>query len=143
MAGVRWLDWYGDGSLVVVDVGLACCALELEAAAVDVASARGELAPGGRVVVVVSGTVTDRLAPSVVAIVDAARTYGKQEPTVVAFGACASSGGPYWDSYSVTKGIAQLTAVDAFVPGCPPPPEALTAVLADLRPLRREPAVDA
>lgn len=143
MAGMRWLDWYGDGSLVVVDVGLACCALELEAAAADVpdmAEAAGavatgpDLAPGGRVVVVVSGTVTDRLAPSVMSIVDAARSYGGQEPTVVSFGACASSGGPYWDSYAVTKGISQLVAVDVFVPGCPPPPEALTAVLAELRP---------
>lgn len=135
MAGVRWLDWYGDGSLVVVDVGLACCALELEAAAAEAGTVGAPtLADDGRVAVVVSGTVTDRLAPNVVAIVDAARSYGHQQPLVVSFGACASSGGPYWDSYAVTKGISQLVAVDVFVPGCPPPPEALTAVLADLRP---------
>ena len=29
---MRWLDWYGDRSLFVLDVGLACCALEFDAA---------------------------------------------------------------------------------------------------------------
>jgi NADH-quinone oxidoreductase subunit B len=48
---------------------------------------------------------------------------------VVSFGACASSGGPYWDSYAVTKGVDQLVPVDVFVPGCPPPPSALTEAL--------------
>jgi NADH-quinone oxidoreductase subunit B len=128
VAGVRWLDWYGDGSLLVVDVGLACCALEFEAAALDMPADSVPPAPGARVVVVVSGTVTDRLAPAVAAIVDAAGAEGVT-PTVVSFGACASSGGPYWDSYAVTKGIDQLVAVDVYVPGCPPPPEALAEVL--------------
>jgi NADH-quinone oxidoreductase subunit B len=129
VAGVRWLDWYGDQSLVVVDVGLACCALEFEVAAAGLNPTTGELAADGQVVVVVSGTVTDRIAPSVAAVVDAARAYGGRRPTVVSFGACASSGGPYWDSYAVTKGVDQLVEVDFFVPGCPPPPDALTNVL--------------
>jgi len=130
VAGVRWLDWYGDATLLVVDVGLACCTLEFEAAA----SARpavvpeGPLPTGTRVVVVVSGTVTDRLAPAVLAIVDAAAQLGAP-PAVVSLGACASSGGPYWDSYAVTKGVDQLVPVDVYVPGCPPTPEALQAVL--------------
>jgi NADH-quinone oxidoreductase subunit B len=29
---MRWVDWYGDGSLYVLDVALACCALEFDAA---------------------------------------------------------------------------------------------------------------
>jgi NADH-quinone oxidoreductase subunit B len=128
VAGVQWLDWYGDGSLLVVDVGLACCALEFEAAALTVPSSVRPPAEGGQIVVVVSGTVTDRLAPAVTAIIDAAGQLGAV-PTVVSFGACASSGGPYWDSYAVTKGIDQLLEVDVFVPGCPPPPEALQVVL--------------
>ena len=67
-----------------------------------------------RVAVVISGTVTDRLAPAVAAIVDGCEQQAGRRPTVISFGACASSGGPYWDSYAVTKGIDQLLAVDAF-----------------------------
>ena len=126
---MRWLDWYGDGSLHVVDIALACCALEFEAAATGVPAAPAGLAPGARVAVVVSGTVTDRLAPAVCAIIDACAERGVSRPAVISFGACASSGGPYWDSYAVTKGIDQLVEVDLYVPGCPPPPEALAAAL--------------
>ena len=124
---MRWLDWYGDGSVYVVNVALACCTLEFETAAQGVAEVAMPEAVGAetQVVVVVSGTVTDRLAPAVAAIVDACAERGAGAPTVVSFGACASSGGPYWDSYAVTKGVDQLVPVDVFVPGCPPPPEAL------------------
>ena len=129
---MRWVDWYGDGSLYVLDVALACCALEFDAASPGAAAPLPPLDDRAQVAVVISGTVTDRLAPAVAAIVDGCEQQAGRRPTVVSFGACASSGGPYWDSYAVTKGVDQLLEVDAYVPGCPPPPEALSAVLDQL-----------
>jgi NADH-quinone oxidoreductase subunit B len=129
---MRWVDWYGDGSLYVLDVGLACCTLEFDAATRFTAGPLPRLHDGAQVAVVISGTVTDRLAPAIVAIVDGCEQQTGQRPVVISFGACASSGGPYWDSYAVTKGVDQLVAVDAYVPGCPPPPEALSRVLDEI-----------
>src|SRR4029450_866487 len=132
---MRWVDGYGEGSLWVIDVALACCTLEFDAAlefdvgAGALAMPLPTLDDQAQVAVVVSGTVTDRLAPAVAAIVDGCEQQAGRRPLVISFGACASSGGPYWDSYAVTKGVDQLLAVDAYVPGCPPPPEALSAVL--------------
>jgi NADH-quinone oxidoreductase subunit B len=135
VAGLQFWDWYGDGSTYVVDVGLACCTLEFEAATYDrqaagIASPE-ELPAGAAVVVVVSGTVTGRLTPAVETIVDRVRAV-VPSAAVVAFGACASAGGPYWDSYAVTKGIDQILPVNAYVPGCPPPPDALDQTIAAL-----------
>ncbi len=126
---MRWVDWYGDASLHVLDVALACCSLEFDAAVPPGAGAVVEPPPGGRTAVVVSGTVTDRLAPAVAAVVDSVRARQEQAPVVVAYGVCATTGGPYWDSYCVTKGVDALVPVDVYVPGCPPTPAALREVL--------------
>lgn len=84
-------------------------------------------------VFVVAGTVTDAMAPLVRAEYESARDEARAAGValrVVSFGSCANSGGPYWDSYSVTKGVDQLLPVDVAVPGCPPRPEQLAAALA-------------
>lgn len=126
---MRWVDWYGDSSLHVLDVALACCSLEFDAAVPAAAGVTPEPPVGGRTAVVISGTVTDRLAPAVSSIVDAVRARQGVPPVVVAYGVCACSGGPYWDSYAVTKGVDTLVPVDVHVPGCPPTPDALREVL--------------
>jgi NADH-quinone oxidoreductase subunit B len=121
--------------LSLVDVGLACCAVEFVAASVarrDAEESAPESAAGDPVaaeVMVVSGTVTDKMAPAV------RRLYERlPDPKyVVSFGSCANCGGPYWDSYCVTKGVDQIVPVDVYVPGCPPRPEALLQGIARLR----------
>ena len=121
------LNWGRRYSLWVFNFGLACCAIEFIAASM----ARHDFirlgvipfAPGPRQadLMVVSGTVTDKMAPAV------RRLYDQMpEPKyVISFGACSNSGGPYWDSYCVTKGVDTVVPVDVYVPGCPPRPEAL------------------
>ena len=120
------LDWGPRWTLSLLDLGLACCAVEFVAASLteDAFLRLGaQLAPtlGQANVLVVSGTLTDRTAPAVRRLYDelAAPRY------VLSFGACANCGGPYWDSYVVTKGVDQVVPVDVYVPGCPPRPEAL------------------
>lgn len=125
-------DWYGDGSVVLVDVPLACCGLEVEAAipagAVEVAWD----APATHRVVTVSGTVTNAVAYDVAELIARVRSLG-DPTTVAAFGACTGGGGPYWDAYSVLNGLDQVTRVDAFVPGCPPTPAALAGFVDRVR----------
>lgn len=114
-----------------VDLGLACCAVEVVAAAERLrGQGRELLAPlAAADVLLVSGTLTDLLAPAVRRAYDALPVERRR---VVSFGVCASTGGPYWDSYAVTKGVDQLVPVDVYVPGCPPRPDALLAGLREL-----------
>jgi NADH-quinone oxidoreductase subunit B len=110
-------------SLRVFDAGLACCAVEVEAALRQRPLTGGRAGGPGSVlhVLIIAGTVTDKLAPHVLEAYQ-----DTPEPRrVLSFGACSNSGGPYWDSYCVTKGVDQFIPVDVYVPGCPPRPQAL------------------
>jgi NADH-quinone oxidoreductase subunit B len=78
---------------------------------------------------IVSGTVTKKMAPQVV------RLYNQMpEPRyVIAMGACAISGGPFKQGYNVLKGIDRYIPVDIHIPGCPPRPEALLSAFMELQ----------
>jgi NADH-quinone oxidoreductase subunit B len=108
----------GPYTLWVLDVGLACCAVEVVAASMRVAADEQSRPPD---VMVVAGTLTDKMAPAIKGLYDSL----PDPKYVISFGACSNCGGPYWDSYSVTKGVDQIVPVDVYVPGCPPRPEAL------------------
>ena len=127
--------------LNVVELGLACCALEYHAAAVSENLQQQWQALAGDVgatgdtgeqvgawdVLVLAGTMTHALVPT---IVSAYESLG-QRRAVVSFGACSISGGPYWDSYSVAS--VPPVPVDVSIPGCPPTPAALLRGLRDLQ----------
>jgi NADH dehydrogenase (ubiquinone) Fe-S protein 7 len=72
-------------------------------------------------VMIVSGTVTNKIAPAVRQVYD-------QMPDpkwVISMGSCANGGGYYHYSYSVLRGVDRITPVDIYMPGCPPTSEAL------------------
>lgn len=119
-----------DVRVQVMGAGLACCSLEVEAAA-----ATGLLVPSGdgsddhaptATVLVVAGTITRALEPAVEALHAEAAMAGPVR--VMSFGACATSGGPYWDAPTIVQGVRGIP-VATYVPGCPPRPEALVAEL--------------
>ncbi len=51
---------------------------------------------------------------------------------VVAIGACACSGGIFRDGYQMGGPLNKIIPVDAYIPGCPPKPEAMIAGIVKL-----------
>ncbi|MFN2115235.1 MAG: NADH-quinone oxidoreductase subunit NuoB [Anaerolineae bacterium] len=119
--------WGRRNSIWPMQFGLACCAIEMIATAAgrfDIdrfGSGLFRPSPRQADMMLVSGTVTKKMAPQVV------RLWNQMpEPRYcLAMGACATSGGPFKEGYNVVSGVDKLVPVDVYVPGCPPTPQAL------------------
>jgi len=122
-------------SLWPLTFATACCAIEMimaSAARFDIARFGSEVfraSPRQADLMLVAGTITKKMAPIVT-------TLYKQMPEpkwVLAMGNCAVSGGVFSSSPTVVQGVNRIIPVDVYLPGCPPPPEALLNAILLLR----------
>lgn len=126
------LNWSRKFSLFQYPFVTACCGMEYMAAAcshydVDRFGAGiPRFSPRQADVIIVAGTITHKMAP----VLQTVYEQMADPKWVIAFGACASSGG-FYQNYSVLQGIDRAIPVDIYIGGCPPRPEAvLDAVIA-------------
>ncbi len=128
------VQWAQSNSLWPMPFGTACCAIEF----MSVVSSHYDLARFGAEVVrfsprqsdllIVAGTVVDKLAPVLKKIYDQ-----MPEPKwVISMGVCASTGG-FYRAYHVVQGIDEIIPVDVYVAGCPPTPENLIYGIMELQ----------
>jgi NADH-quinone oxidoreductase subunit B len=122
------INWSRKNSLWPLTFGTRCCAIEFMAAGAsrhDFARFGAEVAratPRQADVLYISGSISYKMAPVLKRLYD-------QMPDpkwVIAVGACAVSGGPFfYNSYAIVKGADHVVPVDVYIPGCPPRPEAI------------------
>jgi len=128
------INWARKYSLFPYPFATACCAMEymsLSMSPYDIdrfGALLPRFSPRQADLLMVIGTVNQKLAPVL------KRVYEQMaEPKwVMAFGACAASGG-FYDNYATVQGIDRIIPVDVYVPGCPPRPETVLDGLMELQ----------
>lgn len=129
-------NWARSKSVWPLGYGLACCAIEMMAAAsaaqYDMSRFGSEVfrsSPRQADLMIVAGTVSVKMGPRL-------RLLWEQMPDpkwVLSMGQCANSAGEFYDSYYTVQGVDTIVPVDVYVPGCPPRPEQLIEGLLKLR----------
>lgn len=130
-AAIGWCRKY---SLFPYPFVTACCGMEFMAVSCShydtdrFGAALPRFTPRQADLLWVVGTITHKQAPALL------RVYEQMaEPKwVIAFGACAASGG-FYDNYATVAGVDKLVPVDMYIPGCPPRPEAVLDALIKLQ----------
>ena len=128
------VNWSRKYSLFQYPFVTACCGMEymaVNSAHYDQSRFGAEIprfSPRQSDVLWVVGTVNHKLAPVL------RRVYEQMaDPKwVIAFGACASSGG-FYQNYSAVPGIDRILPVDIYIAGCPPRPEAILDGILELQ----------
>ncbi len=130
-----FLRWSQANSVWPLTFGLACCAIEMMNLAsgprYDLARFGSEAfraSPRQADLLFVSGRLCNKMVP----VIKQVYSQMAEPKWVVAFGACASTGGIF-DNYAVVQGVDNVLPVDIYVPGCPPTPEAVIDAVQKLR----------
>lgn len=128
------INWARKFSLFQYPFVTACCGMEYMAAACshyDMARFGAEIprfSPRQADLLWVVGTINHKMAPVLKNVYEQ-----MAEPKwVIAFGACASSGG-FYQNYTVVQGIDRIIPVDTYIAGCPPRPEAVLDAIVELQ----------
>jgi len=118
------VGWIRKFSLFPYPFVTACCGMEFMSVSSTLydtdrfGAALPRFTPRQADLLMVVGTISHKEAPVLKMVYDQ-----MCEPKwVMAFGACATSGG-FYRNYGVLQGIDRVIPVDIYVPGCPPRPE--------------------
>jgi len=138
-----FINWARKWSLFQYPFVTACCGMEFMSAACshyDIARFGAEFprfTPRQADFLLVVGTISHKQAPIL------RRVYEQMcaPKWVVAFGACACTGG-FYDNYATVQGTDKVIPVDVYIPGCPPRPEMVLDGLMKLQDLIQKEKLD-